>query len=81
MATTYTKNFRYSYEGPVMEFDRIIANNWSGATYAPSEKKARSNLIYQFKKNYNKVPSAKITLPGKIERVGKEDKRYERTGI
>ena len=59
----------YSYQGPVQEFDRCIANNWSGTTYAPSEKKARSNLTYRFKRENNKTASAKITLPGKITRV------------
>lgn len=59
----------YSYTGPVLEFDRCIANNWSAATYAPSEKKARSNLAYRFKKEHGKTAATKITLPGKIVRV------------
>ena len=46
----------YSYNGPVLEFDRIIANNWQAQTYATSEAKARANLAYQFKKTYGKVP-------------------------
>ncbi len=62
--------FKYVYNGPVMEFERIIANQWSSTTYAPSEKKARNNLTYQFKKQYNKVPATRITLPGKIECCG-----------
>ena len=40
---------KYTYDGPVMEFDRLLADHWKGETMAPSEKKARSNLIYQFK--------------------------------
>ena len=56
----------YSYEGPVMEFNRCIANKWSGSTYAATEKKARNNLAYQFKKEYERSPNAKIMLPGKI---------------
>jgi hypothetical protein len=62
----YTK---FIYEGPVKEFSKVIANNWSGSTYAPSEKKARSNLEYQFKKEYGREKTAKISLPGKITRV------------
>ena len=65
----------YSYDGPVMEFERVISNRWVGTTYAVSPSKARSNLIFQFKKQYNKVPSAKITLPGKVELVKKEERR------
>ena len=56
----------YSYEGPVMEFNRCIANKWSGSTYASTEKKALSNLAYQFKTQYGRSPNSKITLPGKI---------------
>ena len=43
---------RYIYKGPVMEFNTLLADIWEGETVAPSEKKARSNLTYQFKKPY-----------------------------
>lgn len=56
----------YSYTGPVMQFNQCIANNWSATTYAVSEAKARSNLTYRFKKEYNKAPNAKIILPNRI---------------
>ena len=56
----------YSYDGPVLEFDRIIANHWKGQTYAVSEAKARNNLAFQFKRDTGRVPRSKITLPGKI---------------
>ena len=62
----------YSYNGPVLEFDRIIANNWQAQTYATSEAKARANLAYQFKKTDGKVPRTKITLPGKLVVEGDE---------
>lgn len=56
----------YSYDGPVLEFDRIIAEHWKASTRAESEKKARSNLAYQFKMEYGRVPRSKITVPGKL---------------
>ena len=56
----------YLYRGPVKEFDTVISNNWEAKTYAPSEKKARSNLVYRYKKEHGKATCAKITLPGKI---------------
>lgn len=56
----------YYYDGPVMEFDRIIANNWKGTTMAESEKKAKNNLSYQFKQQHHKTSNTKITLPGKM---------------
>jgi hypothetical protein len=57
---------QYLYDGPVMEFGTCISNRWQGTTYAVSERKARSNLVYQFKKKNNRVPGAKITLPGEV---------------
>lgn len=57
---------QYSYDGPVMEFGRIIANRWQATTSATSEKKALNNLAYRFKMQNNKIPSAKIKLPGKL---------------
>lgn len=56
----------YSYDGPVEEFGRCIANRWTAKTMAPSINKARSNLAYQFKKQFNKAPNTKIILPGAI---------------
>lgn len=71
MDNVYSK---YSYDGPVLEFDRVIADRWSASTFATSEKKARSNLVFQFKKKFNRAPNAKITLPGEIKRLGGKEK-------
>lgn len=60
---------QYIYDGPVMEFERCIASHWKGVTYAETEKKARSNLAYQFKKKNNRVPATRIALPGKVTAV------------
>lgn len=60
---------KYIYEGPVLEFDRLVADRWRGETTAPSEGKARSNLGYQFKKNNNRVTGTRIALPGKLKVV------------
>ena len=57
---------QYTYDGPVMEFGKCIANRWQASTSATSEAKARSNLAYQFKRDNNRMPNTKITLPGKI---------------
>jgi len=59
----------YRYEGPVMEFEKCIDNNWRGSTYAVSKKKALSNLTYQFKKQTGRSPNCKITLVGDIVEV------------
>ena len=46
---------QYMYDGPVMEFDTCVANRWQGSTYAASET--------------NRIPSTRITLPGKVVTV------------
>ena len=56
----------YSYDGPVLEFERIIANHWKASTRAESEKKARCNLAFQFKMETGRASSSKITVPGKL---------------
>lgn len=56
----------YKYDGPVMEFDRCISNRWIGETTATSERKAKSNLAYQFKTKNNRTANSRITLPGKL---------------
>lgn len=61
------KYYKFSYDGPVKEFDMIVSSRWQGETYAPTEKKARNNLAFRFKKQFNKTADCKITLPGKIK--------------
>lgn len=56
----------YFYDGPVLEFGKVISDHWSSSTRAESEKKARSNLAYQFKMMYGRTPNSKITVPGKL---------------
>lgn len=56
----------YKYEGCVMLFKHVIKEKWIAYTRAPSEKKARSNLIFRFKKENGYMPTVKIYLPGKV---------------
>lgn len=60
--------YTYIYDGPVMEFDTCIDQCWHAVTYAPTEKKALSNLAYRYKKENGRAANAKITLPGKIKK-------------
>lgn len=63
----------YSYDGPVEEFGKCIVHRWTASTYAPSEAKARNNFKFKFNKDRGRLPTAKVTLPGKIIKVeGKE---------
>ena len=53
----------YSYSGPVINnFNKVIVNNWSGETYANTDKKAISNLSYQFKMEHGLLQTANIKL-------------------
>lgn len=58
---------KYSYDGPVMEFNRCVADHWKGETMAISAKKAKSNLIYQYKKKNGRIVGTKVTLPAKVK--------------
>lgn len=57
---------RYAYEGPVKSFGICVNNCWRGETIANSEKKARSNLTYQYKKQFKKSADCKVELTGKL---------------
>lgn len=57
---------KYIYDGPVKEFDKLIAEHWKGETIAPTEDKARNNLAYQYKKEHHKTPNSKIKITGKL---------------
>lgn len=57
---------RYTYFGPVLVFGTVVENNYTATTYASSEKKAKSNIAFQFKKSTGKLPGAKVELPGKL---------------
>ncbi len=66
---------KYYYIGPVLRFDACISSKWSASTMATTERKARSNLQYQFKKANNLAANTKITLPGELYL----EESYERT--
>lgn len=63
----------YYYNGPVMEFNKVIDDRWSAITRAESEKKARSNLAYQFKMQSGRIARSMITIPGKLNIIEGDD--------
>ena len=65
----YEVYHKYTYDGPVMFFDKLVADHWKGETMAPSEQKARSNLSYQAKKQLNLIAGTNVKLLGKIKMV------------
>ena len=53
----------YTYNGPVINNSgQVITTRWTGETYANTDKKAKSNLSYQFKKEHGLLQTAKIKL-------------------
>lgn len=65
----YEEYHKYSYDGPVILFDKLVADHWKGETMAPTESKARSNLAYQAKKQLNIIAGTRVKLPGEIKMV------------
>ena len=63
----------YTYKGPVMEFGRCVENNWYGKTKAVSIAKAKSNLIYQYKRDTGRSRNSKIDLPGALVLEGESN--------
>ena len=56
----------YIYEGPILNnFNQVVTSKWYGETYANTDKKASSNLNYQFKNEIGLMQSAKIKLVNK----------------
>lgn len=56
---------KYTYNGAVYCYNDIVSHNWSGQTFAMSEKQAASNLAFQFKKLMGYIPSTPVRLAGK----------------
>lgn len=60
----------YIFNGAVFDqFGKLLDLNWSAQTFAPSEKKARSNIMYQYKRETGMGAFFPIRLEGKIEVV------------
>lgn len=57
---------QYVYNGPVRSFENCLSSHWKGSTFAASEKKARSNLAHQYKKEHGMSAYARVELTGKI---------------
>lgn len=60
---------RYEYDGPVIEFQRVIMYRWKASTLAKTPERAYANLKYQFKKENNKHVYNNIQLPGKLTAI------------
>ena len=59
----------YIYNGPILSMNKVVKEQWQGETQAMSDKKAKANLCYQFKKEYGLAPTANITLSKMPSRV------------
>lgn len=57
---------RYIFGGQVTVFGKLKTDYWYGETVATSAEKAKSNLIFQFKKENKLMQNSKVDLIGKI---------------
>lgn len=57
---------RCYYEGPVLQFGQVVAQNLKMETIAVSAKAARRNFLKQAKDYFGLLPSAMLELPGEI---------------
>lgn len=60
------KNKLYSFSGNVTRFGKVIERDYKANTWAVSERKALSNILYRYKDENNFVGDAYIKLDGKI---------------
>lgn len=59
----------YRYEGPVMQFGKVINNSWKRGTQAKSEKQALAYLAYNYKIRNELTKDAKIELDANCLRI------------
>lgn len=59
----------YRYEGPVMQFGKVINDLWKFGTQAVSEKQALSNLAFRYKMKKQLAKDAKIELDANCLRI------------
>lgn len=63
-------NKTYRYSGPVVSTEGFLyERNWVTETWAPSKKKALSNLKFRYKRDNNIPYGVTLDLPGKLEEV------------
>lgn len=59
----------YIYEGPVMQFNKVIKDLYRNGTQAVSAAKALANLQFSFKKKMKLEAGAKIELDERYLRI------------
>lgn len=59
----------YIYEGPVMQFNKVIQDIYRNGTQAISEARALANLQFSYKRKKKMSSNAKIQLDGRYLRI------------
>lgn len=65
----------WRYSGPIAVFGKVIEVRYSAETYAISEKKARSNIAYQYKRDRNLNVSSNVALLDKVIAIPVKEKK------
>lgn len=68
--------YKYSYKGPVLKFNTVVATDYKMETIAESKEKAISQMLYRFKKDHNLVPNTRITIKEDLVKIGTEKYMY-----
>ena len=68
--------YKYTYKGPVMKFNTLVATDYKMVTIAPSKQKAISQMTYRFKKDHNLAAHTRITIKEDLVKVGAEQYMY-----
>jgi len=56
---------KFTYNGPVLMFGRVVCSKYFAQTMAVGVKKALSNIAYRYKKEYGLVAGAQVTVDAK----------------
>lgn len=65
-------DYSYIYEGPVMQFGRVVRNRWTGRTRANTSGRALTNLSFRYKAINQLVRTAQIELDPRYLRLESE---------
>ena len=71
----------YAYEGEVYAFDSLVMTEWKAETWAVSEEKAKANLKFRFRNEYNLSKITPLLLPGRFKVIAEHESPNLRYGF
>lgn len=68
--------YKYTYKGPVLKFNTVVATDYKMETIAESKQKAIAQMTYRFKKDHNLAANTRITIKEDLVKEGTEQYMY-----